>query len=431
MGWRTERAWFLAPCHNAFENPVVPGENHAFLRADHKVLPWHASCVDVLPVGQRSVVLAMVMMVCVATGCTLDTPQSTVQAQRHAIVGGVPTQDDPATVLLESAAGECSGVLITPRVVLTARHCLLAEANALTVAFGASRTSARLRIGVDVVLGHPATDLAALALRRAAPESIPLLPLNRRRLQSATGQAVRLVGFGLTQVGMADNGIKRSVLTSLRGLQSDPALGELVWTDTRIDASTCNGDSGGPQWMRFGGVEALVAITSGNAHPQATTGQTTPCGEGFDLGVRLDHYLPWIDAFTRVHDPASCAADRRCSSDCATPDPDCICAADGQCGHQCDDWRRDPDCQACAADGVCQQDCLGPDPDCDCTPPVACQGPDCVLSAQAHCADEGEGEAALTQVAGGVAGCRMQATSPVGACGMLLVLCALLRRRLA
>src|SRR5437764_96629 len=124
---------------------------------------------------------------------------------------------------------------------------------------------------------------------------------------ASTGKPLRVVGYGLDDgVQQTGAGVKRQVLTKLRSIAS-----MLIGVgDTRH--GTCNGDSGGPAFMKIDGIETIVGVTSyGNAD----------CSDGgFD--ARVDTDLAFIDAYlpsacTRVCDGRVCGSDG-CGGSCGS-----------------------------------------------------------------------------------------------------------------
>jgi len=139
-----------------------------------------------------------------------------------------------------------------------------------------------------------------VAFDEACPATIPA---NHTALEAHVGEGVVMVGFGVTTEEAEDAGIKRSGTATLFSV--DPAevngldAGELA-TSNDPDG-TCNGDSGGPTFMTFGGVEVVVGTTSrGSLDAQ---GDEYPCGQGRSIAVRVDTYADFIDDFIREHDP--------------------------------------------------------------------------------------------------------------------------------
>lgn len=225
------------------------------------------------------------------------------------IVGGNPTDQYPAVPLLYSeiegqdGAQLCSGTLISPRVILTAAHCVEFRDGApdqYVAYFGANVTvqsdpARRAAIEIidfvfdpawdidDLDAGH---DIGLVLLDRPAPVSP--MPFNRAPLDSLVGQEVHLVGWGRTTGDGEDFGIKREVTSTLQG--STPLLMQYG----SASANTCQGDSGGPNFMTIDGVEVVAGVTSfGN----------TGCDQ-YGFGSRVDAYATsFIDPYVAENDP--------------------------------------------------------------------------------------------------------------------------------
>jgi len=124
-----------------------------------------------------------------------------------------------------------------------------------------------------------------------------VIPANRIALEEHVTEPVVMVGFGVTAEEAEDYGVKRSGTATLFSV--DPAevnglyAGELATSND--PGGTCYGDSGGPTFMTFDGVEAVVGITSrGSLDDQ---GLDEPCGEGLSIAARVDSYAAFIDQF--------------------------------------------------------------------------------------------------------------------------------------
>jgi secreted trypsin-like serine protease len=173
-----------------------------------------------MAVAARSVLVAVLVL---AAACvpTPEAPES--ESTSQPIVGGTPNTGDPAIMSLVSLMGprgaRCTATLITPRLLLTAAHCIFETPGFSRQIFTGNNDQngdAPEKLAVKAVVSNPAyqgaprqgNDFCIVVLE--APLSIPTVRLNRAAIESAQGKTVRYVGYGLMTVGNPlSGGIKR------------------------------------------------------------------------------------------------------------------------------------------------------------------------------------------------------------------------------
>ena len=226
------------------------------------------------------------------------------------ILHGRETSSDPAVVKVQrhhgaGGLGVCTGTVIGPRHVLTARHCAGSGRLEVIVDEGARPTRiAVTRAHFDRATGrHPSSgDIAVLELARAT--SVAPVPVNLDPRAASNVREARAVGFGLTASGRDDEK-KRTVEFASR------TSSEFV--ESVRGGVVCYGDSGGPTLARIDGREELVAVTSHMTSTHCTTGRVR--------SVRTDRHATFLAAFLGAPVPAPVPAPEAKVDPTPAPEP--------------------------------------------------------------------------------------------------------------
>ena len=219
------------------------------------------------------------------------------------IVGGEETKEFPDCCAVGSAAGYfCTGTLIAPTVVVTARHCTNV-ARVFLKGWDIRNPQDGETINVSKQFSHPNYDIRVLLLEKASsvkPRHVARGPEVGNPVQ------VLLVGFGTIDTdGRIGYGLKRMVRVSLVSLgcvsEADVTKygckqgKEIIAGHRGLLKDSCHGDSGGPLYIKnsAGGYDLLGATSRGIG------GTENNCGDG-GIYVRVDQFLDWIKQQTQI-----------------------------------------------------------------------------------------------------------------------------------
>ena len=267
------------------------------------------------------------------------------------IVGGnLATTCQWPTAIMLSPVG-CSGTLVHPRVVVTARHCLFNESTGVwtppkSVVLGEHNVFART-VAVSSCTPHPDDDIGFCILAEDVTE-IPIVPVMApcEVSELAVGKAIVEVGFGVTSASGTTYGTKKLINGTIASVPLDQITIDVT---AGSQDGEYYGDSGGPlffqmpdsTWRVVGADCCSPSIIQGSPDPRISTYVSVP------------HHVLWMQEesgldLTPCHDASGWNPTAACSGFPTNPGSsvgtwDTLCAGEATVAIQ-------PTCQRTPAD---------------------------------------------------------------------------------
>jgi hypothetical protein len=211
----------------------------------------------------------------------------------------------PAVVAMRQAGAiRCTSTLISPRVVLTARHCLEAIGGPNTTAFefvfGEHSDDAARAISPSFCASHPSNDLGFCVLPQPVTDVQYIPPIAGCELEELwPGREITILGFGSSFASQNEEG-NWDIITGQGPKRFTSQFVEKVEDGVLYlvgdDSGGCPGDSGGPAMVRASDGSWRTLGSAWAIHPDTPPKELGEniCGYG-TLYTMVSPNLAWIE----------------------------------------------------------------------------------------------------------------------------------------
>ena len=238
----------------------------------------------------KLILITLLAVACGKEGETVKSSSSTLKIVNGKEVG----QDDPA---IKSTVGifrkgdtnrpTCSGTLVGPNHIVTAAHCL--DKEPLKIGFGQKANETTFKVAS--YMKHPDyvsyPDIGLIVFDGMIdPKKHKIVDIR----PPIKGEKILISGFGITSSSKRDHGVLRITQTKVSRINKKT----LQFYSVPDRKGPCNGDSGGPVFVKEGEALVLIGATSGGLD----------CSLGGAIYTNVSEFENWMtEAFDKLGSP--------------------------------------------------------------------------------------------------------------------------------